>query len=149
MTSTAALLRGRVLLKGGHMKRPVDLSMTAHRLNSRCGPDFSSPHERFDLVFNRVGPDLVPLRGRMKAIGHDFGRECSISGQELVADVRVKHLLVVRELREFAIDFLDGGAERIRGVCISGKDAEKQHLCLWLTFLEFFNDKAIPINDLV
>src|SRR5262245_25829757 len=92
----------------------------------------------------------------MQAIRHDFGRERSVRRQELVADIRIEDLLVVGELRQLRVDFLDGRAKRRRRIRlalhltpIAGKNSEDENLGLWLTLLEFFNDQAIAIHDLI
>src|SRR2546421_2762936 len=70
-------------------------------------------HQVLDGRKYSVGPDLIALRRRMKSIGHDVSRDNSID-QELVADIHVEHLLVVRKLCQACVDRLDDGIHHWR-----------------------------------
>src|SRR6266446_9377678 len=108
-------------------------------------------HQVFDGRKYGVGPDLVALRRRMKSIGHDFSRDNSID-EELVADIHVEHLLVVRKLRQACVDRLDYGIHDGRLLrstrVVARENTQYKDLRLRLLLLEFFDNQAISFDDL-
>src|SRR5690242_16801451 len=87
----------------------------------------------------------------MKSVGHDLSRDNSIH-QELVADIHVKHLFVVRELRQACVDGFDDGVHdgrllRSTGV-VARENSEYKDLRLGLLLLELFDNETIAVDDL-
>ena len=84
----------------------------------------------------------------MEAVGHDFRGQRAVGRQQLVADILVGDLLVVRELRQLS-DLLDHCANGIGGGRGAGEYPEQQRFCLRLPFLEFLDGQAATIDDFV
>ena len=64
-------------------------------------------------ILDRVDPDVVALRIRVKEVGHDVGRKRSVSGEEFLADIEIGHVFAVCQRLDQFVGFIDLGPERI------------------------------------
>ena len=95
-----------------------------------------------------VRPDLVAFGVGVEVVGHDFGGEGAVGGEEFIANIQEEDLFVVGNFGEQGVDLFDVIAVGIGGGGAAGEDGQEEDFGLGLLLFEFADDEGVAFGNL-